>query len=541
MKSSSHYHIILSHSGEVGLYDRMALETPLFSWKTSPVFEELLDKQPQDSLSLVTIRNFGTELFNSFFPEETHTVFDLSEKGSLLFSISRSYSNFNPDLLCKNNSFLFEHFSVGSLYEETTKALPIPMKQEFFTEVSIIADPTNTLNQAKREAHTIKKMFSEKGSAHRFIAQGTAEKIHRIMTSSSFVHFAGHSEFTKDDSKSGWLLKDKTHYTINDIKRLNKEVSTPSVIFSNSCYASGSGNLAQSFLDNGVSVFIGPSIRIQDTVAEEFAKTFYRNLLEKNFLLQSVNLCSLFTDTKIALFNSNKEIYFPLFYRYFGDPLLENKKSRPRVRANLISRRGFKVATTITIVLLTLFLFKEQLTPVYLKLFEFSSKLTSNNAKEKIIGKFGDVKWEETIKKLKQEQLLLDSLPTQKEQYLNKYIVVDDFTFSKVIKKDNKQYFRLLSPSHRFIMHLVEYDKRVDQKLSFLFENEKGDKEYTFQLIVQLKDLLRYKSSKKQLNGKQLTVVYSEFYSLYIPNHAMIIRENDNIELIGGSIANQTE
>lgn len=160
----------------------------------------------------------------------------------------------------------------------------------------VVADPCGTLPSARHEAAVIRTQFSGDCPAMQISTKTkdiTLGFIQKNLREYDVVHFAGHTQYDRDDRRrSGWVMKDGI-WTIEEIKKVSSDEPMPALIFSNSCQSAYESaevyqsrpeeqvfGLADAFLLGGVRFFLGTIWKVSDEDAGLFAREFYKYISE---------------------------------------------------------------------------------------------------------------------------------------------------------------------------------------------------------------------------------------------------------------------
>jgi CHAT domain-containing protein len=173
----------------------------------------------------------------------------------------------------------------------------------------ILADPNADLRSAYAEGLSIKNQFSHKTKKVYVDFKSTnidKNYVKKNICDYDIVHFAGHCEFDKKDTrKSGWVLSDGL-FKVEDILKMGQSCSMPALVFSNAChsaevntglldteYQRSNYGMASAFLFAGVRHYIGSIRKIEDKASLVFAREFYAQLISGVSVGESLRLSKL--------------------------------------------------------------------------------------------------------------------------------------------------------------------------------------------------------------------------------------------------------
>jgi len=199
-----------------------------------------------------------------------------------------------PWELCHDGeSFLAAKFRVGRQVITTQpiperRTPPSPLER---LRVLLVADPTETLPSASREAEQICALLDGVPNVEVTLLGGRG--VRRIpllaaLQDHDVVHFAGHSRYDPDEpSRSGWLLAEGV-LTAGELSKLARP---PVLVFSNSCeagttaewndeqrYEGRAFGIGSAFLLGGVPNYVGTFWVVHDDESVLFATSCYQAL-----------------------------------------------------------------------------------------------------------------------------------------------------------------------------------------------------------------------------------------------------------------------
>jgi hypothetical protein len=236
-----------------------------------------------------------------------------SERIHLQLQIPRELMKYPWELMHIKSGWLSEHFAMARQVFSGVRASMMRSRNPGPLRALVIGNPRTaytSLVYAAQEAKTIAAAFealaAETDGVLDFVPKRdvfidshiTSEQVRDLLRHGNYdvIHFAGHAVFDANDAgESGWLLSDG-RLTARAIRNtLAWRDTRPWLVYANACEAATEADgtptkmyqdqndvygLASAFLDNGVSVFIGPLWRVNDSVAARVAKSFYEHLLK---------------------------------------------------------------------------------------------------------------------------------------------------------------------------------------------------------------------------------------------------------------------
>lgn len=288
------------------------------------------------------LKKVGQLLYDQLLTDGAKRKLKSSNIENLLLHIDEGLVSIPWELLFDGKQFLCLRFNVGrrvstsqDLRDSGQRPLEHPIK------MLILADPTNDLKSARREASVIEKQlddFRKVIEVGKKVTNIDVIYVKKNLRDFDIVHYAGHTDYNSfDPSQSGWKLLE-SRLTAADIKGMgNSSSQLPYLIFSNSCQSAQTKEwisadfenqvfgLANAFLCAGVRHYIGTSWKIPDDISLFFAKEFYTQIAESKSIGDSVRLARL----KIIADLGEDSIVWASYILY-GDPtiaLIEKKTS----------------------------------------------------------------------------------------------------------------------------------------------------------------------------------------------------------------------
>jgi tetratricopeptide (TPR) repeat protein len=261
----------------------------------------------------------------------------------LVLSLDEELISIPWEMLYDGNDFLALKFNLGRLIRTRHQESP-PQYRSVSGKLKmlILANPTDDLKSAYLEGINIKNQFDKRRDLICIDFKSThidTLYVKKNLREYDLVHFAGHCEYEKDNSKNtGWVLSDG-RFTTEDILALGGTSSLPALVFSNAChtacvaknsidldYQEKTYSLASAFLFSGVRHYIGVIHKIEDLVSFAFAKEFYTEIIKGKSVGESMRLARL---KLIEEYGINSILWTN--YILYGDPnfILFRQKSKP--------------------------------------------------------------------------------------------------------------------------------------------------------------------------------------------------------------------
>jgi pimeloyl-ACP methyl ester carboxylesterase len=277
-------------------------------------------------------KQYGRLLHSMLIPEDFQGLIDTNKP--LVLLLDSSSASIPWEMLSYGGMRGFSTFGVElqlsrqfSMSAATVASVSPPVNDEF--KVLIIADPAEGdlhLDGAAREGRELKDFFEElnRQSGDKLTIKvdsciGSREcdivdVLTKIFTVEyDLIHFSGHGHYDKDDpTNSGWVfgsrkIKVKEGNEEKEIEKLlvisPREIfrlrKVPRLVFANACFTSqvADGNIsinqkasarettrqlsgiAEAFFARGIENYIGAGWQVNDSLAVNFAKTFYEHAL----------------------------------------------------------------------------------------------------------------------------------------------------------------------------------------------------------------------------------------------------------------------
>jgi len=271
------------------------------------------EHQPQDDLSAAeaaSARKIGRLLWDHLLSRPIKEKLKNSLSAQLTLSLDEELIHIPWELIFDGSDFLSLKFSMGRLVRSRGDSA-IPRYRNLSDEVRmlILANPTGDLDSAYSEGLNIKNQFAHKREKVYIDFKSTSidkAYVKKNICDYDIVHFAGHCEFDKKDSRRcGWMFNDGV-FSVEEILKMGLSSDLPALIFSNAChsaqlspglinsgYQEANFNMAGAFLLAGVRHYIGSIRKIEDTVSQEFGHKFYTQLLSGLSVGESLRLAKL--------------------------------------------------------------------------------------------------------------------------------------------------------------------------------------------------------------------------------------------------------
>lgn len=209
----------------------------------------------------------------------------------------------------------------------------------------VVGDPNlkgyiTQLSGALEEAKTVATLLDENGYKVIPLLRSSPEEIIPAMFSADYkiIHLAGHGEFNEDpDKDSGMVIGDGIYLTTGEIAKLS---GTSELVFVNCCFLGQTdghaealfqqryklaANIGTQLIDNGVKAVIVAGWAVDDAAALDFAKRFYKAMLEGYTFGDAVRLA------RMEVYNKHSDTNTWGAYQCYGDPFyrLLNEREKP--------------------------------------------------------------------------------------------------------------------------------------------------------------------------------------------------------------------
>ncbi len=239
------------------------------------------------------LQRIGELLFSHLLPEATRQRLRTAEPGDLYLRLDESLIQAPWELCYDGEQFLSMKFRLG---RQVITSAPLPERgvahrEQGILRVLLIADPTETLPQARAEAERLCELLA--GMSEVVVTLLGGREVRRVsllaaLQAHDIVHFAGHSQYDSETpSHSGWVLHDGV-LTAGELGKLSRP---PLLVFSNSCqagvtaewkksykYEGQAFGIGSAFLLAGVKNYIGTFWVVHDEESRVFATVFYQHM-----------------------------------------------------------------------------------------------------------------------------------------------------------------------------------------------------------------------------------------------------------------------
>ncbi len=239
------------------------------------------------------LQRLGALLFSHLLPEAAQRRLRAAQAGELYLRLDEALLQAPWELCYDGEQFLALKFRLG---RQVITSAPVPSTSALRQEqrplrVLLIADPTETLPQARQEAEQLGELLGGREEVEITLLGGREVRKASLLLalqSHAVVHFAGHSQYdAQTPSHSGWVL----HEGVLTAGELGKLSHPPLLVFSNSCQAGATAawqeslryeeqafGIGSAFLLAGVKNYIGTFWVVQDEESVLFATIFYQHV-----------------------------------------------------------------------------------------------------------------------------------------------------------------------------------------------------------------------------------------------------------------------
>jgi len=279
------------------------------------------------------LRDVGRVLSDDLFPPAVKDKINGAKAEHLILNLDDQLVQIPWELLNDGHQFLCQRFGMGRLVRTRqslvggggTRMLAEPLR------MLILSDPRGDLAGAYSEGTQIRDdIDAESHLVNVSLRSGdiSPDYIREKIRNFDLVHFAGHSDYSRENpSASGWRLT-TGHLTAQDIMKMAGTSVMPALIFSNACQSARTEEwdlqehfqeeifgLANAFILAGVKHYIGTFWEILDEPSRSFAVTFYRQLLAGQSIGRSIR------QGRLALIQEyGEETIVWASYLLYGDP-----------------------------------------------------------------------------------------------------------------------------------------------------------------------------------------------------------------------------
>ena len=394
----------LRHYSQVGV---SFLELKHLSLEMVGVLNRLTKDEASKLQQLKSLQKIGQLFWDHLLSRLIKEKLKNSSPCALTLSLDEELIQFPWELIFDGEDFLGLKFSLGRLVRSKGDSASLQYRNlSDSLKMLILANPNGDLKSAYLEGLNIKNQFSHKTRKVQVDFKSTDIDRHYVkknICDYDIVHFAGHCEFDRIESKdSGWVLSDGV-LKVADILKMGQSGSLPALVFSNACHSAQVNfdlvdaeyqrvnyGMASAFLFAGVRHYIGSIRKIEDKASLVFAQEFYTKLISGTSVGESIRLAKL----KLVKDYGLASLHW-VNYLLYGDPefvffkFLPHKVSRRKLK--LISKKVMgKLGLVFIVIGLSIFLAfwlpKINPTKLYLFLQTTSQYRQGNNQQAIILG-----------------------------------------------------------------------------------------------------------------------------------------------------------
>ncbi|MCX5694594.1 MAG: CHAT domain-containing protein, partial [Candidatus Omnitrophica bacterium] len=291
---------------------------------------EILNQKPKDQVArleqLKALEKVGRLFWDHLLSRAIKEKLKSSQYAVLTLSLDEELIHIPWELIFDGSDFLCLKFSLGRLVRSKGESGSVQYRDlSESLKMLILANPNADLKSAYTEGLNIKNQFNHMTKRVHVDFKSTNIDKHYVkknICDYDIVHFAGHCEFDKAESKdSGWVLSDGV-FNVDDILKMGQSCSLPVLVFSNACHSAqvdpavsnatrrGSNKsvnfglidaeyqranygMASAFLFAGVRHYIGSIRKIEDNASLVFAREFYAKLISGVSVGESLRLSKL--------------------------------------------------------------------------------------------------------------------------------------------------------------------------------------------------------------------------------------------------------
>jgi len=328
-------------------------------------------REPAGQEQVKNMHKVGRLLWDHLLSRSIKEKLKSSLSVQLTLSLDEELIQIPWELIFDGSDFLSLKFSMGRLVRSKGESQS-PRYRNLSNEVRmlILANPTGDLNSAYSEGLNIKNQFAHRREKVYVDFKSTSidkAYVKKNICDYDIVHFAGHCEFDKKDTRrSGWMFSDGV-LRVEEILKMGQSSDLPALIFSNACHSAGlscglinSGyqeanfNMAGAFLFAGVRHYIGSIRKIEDIASQEFARKFYTQLLAGASVGESLRVAKLKLIKEYGLASLHW-----VNYLLYGDPgfvffKAKIKKENTRQQSARLKKALFSGSILILIIVLGL-------------------------------------------------------------------------------------------------------------------------------------------------------------------------------------------
>jgi serine/threonine protein kinase/tetratricopeptide (TPR) repeat protein len=255
------------------------------------------------SATVRDLQRIGELLFSHLLTEPARKRLRAAPPSHLSLRLDEQLIQVPWELCFDGEYFLTTKFRIGRqvITDRQLRDQPPEQRRQRPGHVLLIADPTETLPEARREIERLGEMLQQVAGLKITVLGGKdLRKVDLLAELQMYdaVHFAGHSYYDTDNpQQSGWRL----HGGVLTAGELSKLSRPPLLVFSNSCQAGATAQwespqpyeghafgIGSAFLLAGVPNFIGTFWAVNDEESLIFASAFYRQVVQGTSLGQAL-------------------------------------------------------------------------------------------------------------------------------------------------------------------------------------------------------------------------------------------------------------
>jgi len=316
------------------------------------LFSKFLQSSHPDNDFLEDLKKIGCALFDHLFTDKVKKTVKNSSATFLVIAMNEYLVNIPWELLHDGKEFLCIRFAVGRIVKTKQESIGGNYREiNRPAKMLVIGDPGGDLEYAYKEGIGIRKALDKWKNKVKIISKtGETEVsfVKRNIRDYDIVHFAGHAKYDlSNPHMGGWILKDNI-FTAKDIVSLGTTAPMPSVVFSNACQSGKTQEwevkhgfeeevygLANAFLLSGVRNYIGTFWNVADDTCLEFAREFYRHIVEEKPIGEALRL------SRLHLIHIKKKSSLAwASYMLYGDPTINifapGTKNKRKIRKYII-------------------------------------------------------------------------------------------------------------------------------------------------------------------------------------------------------------
>ncbi|MCA9448155.1 MAG: CHAT domain-containing protein, partial [Candidatus Omnitrophica bacterium] len=291
-----------------------------------------------------TFDTISRTFFKNSIPKKIAESIQQTTCEFLVFEVDPEAAKIPWELCHDEIDFLCFRFSTGRRFSTAiaTKSRTRPQSSEHGS-ILLISDPTGNLPASCVEGEDLSQFFLHDLGAETTWLTNNVDRLtfSRWLTQFDLLHFSGHFETSlENDEGIGWRLSDGL-FTERDLgESIDSEDSLPLLIFNNACQSAcfdsvsekaDGQSLLSTILSSGCLHYIGSLSKIDDHWGREFARVFYRHILDGLAVGAALRLARI----HVRAADENDPTSWAQYVLY-GDPL----KGIYGERANFIEARS---------------------------------------------------------------------------------------------------------------------------------------------------------------------------------------------------------